>query len=373
MYRRMFEQPALHVYSIVTLCLILFVPFLGARDFWDLENEFAEVVRVMLIDGNYVLPTVNGTLWTASPPFYFWLATLFSWLTGEATEWAIRFPSAISATELILVFYYFVRKRFNARVAFVSTIVLATSVLTIHVERHVPVNMTFYLFVILALFLLMEVLVFGSHRAIHVYGAWFFMGLACLTSGPMGLLIPAIVVCPYLVLSGRWKNALALRPFSGVLLFAAVIAPWAASVAWKASGAWTQIVYIQLGVLHYPRHRGADHQFFFSFPLAFAPWCFLFIPAVFSLWRDRSKIWQDEILFLLIWFSTVLLFSDLLPGHHGHYLFLAYFPTALGLGIYLDRLTDSAPGSALRVWTHRFVVGFCLLLVVAAVAAPIIA
>ena len=373
MYRRMFEQPGLHIYCIVLLCLLLFVPFLGARDFWGLENEFAEVIRVMLLDGNYALPTVNGALWTASPPFYFWLATFFSWLAGESTEWAIRLPSAISGTELILVFYYFVRKRFNARIAFVSTIVLATSVLTIHVERHVPVNTTFYLFVILAIFLVMEVLVFGSRRAIHIYGVWFFMGLACLTSGPMGILVPAMVVCPYLALSGRWRNVLALRPLSGGLLFAAVIAPWAALVAWQTSGAWAKIVYTQLGVLHYPRHRGADHQFFFSFPLAFAPWCFLLIPALFSLWRERSKIWQDEILFLSIWFATVVLFSNLLPGHHGHYLFLAYFPAALGLGIYLNRLTSSVPGDALRVWTHRFVVGFCLLLVSAAVAAPIIA
>jgi len=61
------------------------------------------------------------------------------------------------------------------------------------------------------------------------------MGMAWLTRGPIGLLLPAIAVCLYLGLTHNWKKFFALRPLTGTLLFAALIAPWVAAT-WQGSG-----------------------------------------------------------------------------------------------------------------------------------------
>ena len=111
------DRSGFHVAFIFLLCLVLYFLFLGARDFWEAENQYAEIVRVMLLDGDYALPKVNGTLWADNPPLYFWLALLFSWMAGQVNEWTVRLPSALSATALILSFYLFSRKWFDARVA----------------------------------------------------------------------------------------------------------------------------------------------------------------------------------------------------------------------------------------------------------------
>lgn len=61
--QRVFDNPRLHVPVIFVVGLLIFFPLLGARDFWDHENEYAEITRVMLLDGNYMLPMFNGALW----------------------------------------------------------------------------------------------------------------------------------------------------------------------------------------------------------------------------------------------------------------------------------------------------------------------
>ena len=369
MHRQLIEDYSRHVFALVVLCLVIYFPYLGARDFWDVETHFAEVIRVMALKGNYFLPTMNGQLWTENPPLYFWIAVLFSWLFGSVSEFTIRLPSALSATEVILLYYLFLRKRFDARLAFLSTIVLATSVLTVHVERHVPINMTFYLFVILAVFLVMEVVVFDSVRLRDAYGVWFFIALACLTNGVAGLAIPAAIVFPYVLIQRCWKRALALRPVTGSLLFLAIIGIWVACVAWQKPDGWREVVFSQLRLLHHTDHTSVDHQFFFQFPLAFTPWAFLLVPAVISLWPKRSGIWEKPVLFMLIWFLSTLVFAESFLGYHSHYVFLTGFPAALLIGAYLDNLFSTAD-ARVGVWTHRFVLLLVFILVVAGITGP---
>ena len=62
MHRQVIEDPSRHVFALTVLCLLLYFPYLGARDFWDIETHFAEAIRVMVLDGNYFLPTMNGQL-----------------------------------------------------------------------------------------------------------------------------------------------------------------------------------------------------------------------------------------------------------------------------------------------------------------------
>ena len=369
MLTRAFEHEHLHIRLLLVLCLLLFFPLLAARDFWEQENQYAEVVRIMMLDGNYLVPKVNGTFFPESPPLYFWVAAIFSWVAGGVGELPLRLPSAVSATELIVVFYCFVRKRFDARLAIVSSVVLATSVLTVHVARHIPVNMLFYLFITVALFLLMELLVFDSERASHAYGAWLCMALACLTNGPVGILLPAVVVFIYLACSRCWQRIGSLRLVSGASLFLLLTVPWFAYLAWIGVDDWRQAILVHL---RFTGHRGPDHQVFFSFPLAFTPWCFLFIPMAISLWRKKFKFREKPILFLFVWFAVGLFLSEVSFGHHNHYLFLAYVPVALGVGYYLCKLAAVEADNRIYVWTHYSVLFVCGLFVLGGLSGPVI-
>jgi len=381
-WQQAFDNSRLHVPIIFVVCALIFFPLLGGRDFWDHENEYAEITRVMLLDGNYLLPMFNGELWADRPIFSFWIALAISWLAGQVNEWTVRLPSALSAVALIFVYYYFLKKRFAARAAFLSTVVFASSLLTVHVERHFPVNMVCFLLLVLSMFLFMEVLVFDSKRPLHIYGAWLTLGLACLTKGPLVILFPAAVISLYLALSSRWDKAWSLRPLTGVGVLLVIAVPWFAWAAWNTDGAWTRAFITRQYFWRYIGHDGEGGSFFLlhvfkylSFHLAvgFLPWTFLVVPAAISLWPERSKLQQGVILFFAVWALSILCIAVISDQHHGHDLFLILPPVALAVGHYLDRLISSPPHDRIRDWTNRFTLVGCLLLIGMSASGPFVA
>ena len=255
----------------------------------------------MLLDGNYLLPTVNDSFFPESPPLFFWLATGFSWLMGGASEWSIRLPSALSATELIVLSYYFLRKRFNARLAFLSAVVLATSVLTVHVERHVQVNMLFYLFITGGMLLVMEVLVFASKRTIHAYGAWLAMRWL-LTNGPWAFCFHWPWVSLPRCKRARWDTLLALRPVTGACCRCLLAIPWFIYLANTARpSGWIRLSFTcALRVI-------ADRSIssFLAFPGVFLP-VLSGCPLVICLLRQKREFARVRYLFLSLSCRTVL-------------------------------------------------------------------
>ena len=382
MLQQVVHDSRLHVPIIFTLGLLIFFPLLGARDFWGHENEYAEITRIMWLDGNYMLPMLNGELWAERPILSFWIALAISWLAGQVNEWTVRLPSALSALALSLVYYHFLRKHFAAQVALLSTVVLASSLLMVHVERHLPVNMVCFLLLLLSLFLFMEVLVFDSRRALHVYGAWLFLGLACLTKAPLVLLFPISVICFYLALSRRWDLAPRLRPLTGIILLVAVIVPWFAYVGWKTQGAWIRTFIAQQ---YFWRYAGPEGQATGSFAAhsvdylgfhlgaGFVPWIFLAVPATINLWPERNRLRNGAMLYFTIWVLSTLVISAVSDRHHGHDFFILFPPVALAAGSYLDNLLSSRANQRTLAWTNRFVFFGCILLVVAGASGPFIA
>ena len=381
MLDRLIDDVRFHVPVIFALGLSLYFPFLGARDFWGHENDFAEVTRVMLLDGDFWFPKVNGNAWTHNPPLFFTLTALFSWLIGRAGEWSIRLVPAVSAIVFVFFSYRFLARHFDARFAFLATLVLATSLLTIHVERHLPINMVFFLFVILSMFLLAEVIVFDSTHRIHSYGFWAFMGLACLTKGAVGIFLPLLVTILYLSLSGGWKKVLALRPLSGGLLFFAVISPWFLFAPGKRTDVAANV---------FPQHQHLTdvyrliHEYVrqfpksiiysvANFPVDFLPWSFLLIPAAMYLWRDRGKLREGAGLFLLLWVLSAFFLPQYFVEDHSHYLFLLVLPSAVAMGAFLDRLLRADEHDPVHGYTHRAIIAFCFFRAVAGFVFPIAA
>lgn len=53
MFRRLIAETRFHIPVIFVVSLALYFPFLGARDFWGHENEYAEVTQVMLLERDF--------------------------------------------------------------------------------------------------------------------------------------------------------------------------------------------------------------------------------------------------------------------------------------------------------------------------------
>jgi 4-amino-4-deoxy-L-arabinose transferase-like glycosyltransferase len=94
---------------------------------WD-EAWYASIARDILKSGNWIDTSFNGKPFYDHPPLGFWLMALSYKIFG-INEFSARFPSAfLGLLTIILVFFIF-RKLFkNDYIAFVSSLILGTSV-----------------------------------------------------------------------------------------------------------------------------------------------------------------------------------------------------------------------------------------------------
>lgn len=368
-----FNQPRYHLLFILALCAVHFFTFLGARDLWETETHYGEITRVMLRENEYWITRLNGEVWADSPPFYFWLTALLSRAWGRVDEWTVRLPSALAATALVVVFYYFARKWLGARAAFISTLVMSTAALTIHVERHIPINSTFYLWLATSMFLFMDVITADAPQPRRAYGAWFFLGLACLTKAPISVVLPLSVIGLFALVTRCWKKILWLRPVSGPLLLLLVISPWLFFALWKTSGHWVDFFFAQHHVLYNFRHRQPWFYAAVFFPIGFVPWVFLLPPAVLSLWDGLNGRGEPRFLFLSMWWLAGLVLAQLFDGHHNHYLFVAVMPAALVVGAFIDQLASGSANARALSWARVSLKVACVLLFVSGLAAPLLA
>lgn len=95
--------------SVLWLCLLAWLAFfcnlgnIGLID--ETEPLFAEAARQMVETGDWVTPYFNGETRFDKPPLIYWLMAIAYHIIG-VNEWAVRLPSAISATALMCFGFY---------------------------------------------------------------------------------------------------------------------------------------------------------------------------------------------------------------------------------------------------------------------------
>ncbi len=142
--------------TLLILCLayILFIHGLGSISLWDPdEPRQALMAREMVDRGDYIHPYLNGLPYLEKPPLHPWLIMLTARITGKVDEFSSRLPSAIAAA-LLLLFTYFLGRRLDHEVSgFLGALILATNYQFLGNARESVMDMTFALFIGMAIFL----------------------------------------------------------------------------------------------------------------------------------------------------------------------------------------------------------------------------
>ena len=153
-----------------------------------------------------------------------------------------------------------------------------------------------------------------------------------LTKGPIGLLLPGLVILVFLALA---RDLSALRRMcipTGLLVFAAVCAPWYIYM-YFAHGA--DFVNTFLGIHNVLRATVSEHAqwdvWYFYLGIYFIgmfPWSFALPLALYRVWRIRPDI-DVRTLFLLVWAIVVPVFFQFMATKYPTYSFPAFLPTAI--------------------------------------------
>jgi 4-amino-4-deoxy-L-arabinose transferase-like glycosyltransferase len=353
---------------------LLFLTKLGATDLWAPDEpryaQIAEEIRAMEHGpAGLVLLHLNGEAYTQKPPLYYWLAALAGAPGGRVTEFMARLPSALAGVAVVWLTMRLGTTLLGGAAGIAGAALLLTTPLLAHLARRVQLDVLLALleFAALAAFWAFDSGLRRSRATVAVlHGA---MGLAVLTKGPVGFLVPSLVIVAFLAWERRLRDVRRLFPPWALLLSLAPGAAWFAAAAHLAAPGFIGDAFVENVVLRFFHSGAHPHPFYYylyHFPAIFLPWA-LFWPLVWRVGRKTAlapegdpRAWR----FLLAWVAVTLVFFSLSSGKRGLYLLPAFAPAALLCG---DALVRTLSG--LRALPRSVTLGAAGLAAVACVLA----
>ncbi|MEG4572989.1 glycosyltransferase family 39 protein [Microcoleus sp. N3A4] len=365
--------------SLLWLCAIASVAFLwnlgniGLVD--ETEPLFAEAARQMTVTGDFITPYFNGETRFDKPPLIYWLMAV-AYRTLGVNEWAVRLPSALCAIGLTCLGFYTLSKskeegrrkkeeghdtdsdtdtRMNATVfppslshsptlplspspsipIFLSTPWIGAALIALNPQTIAwgRTGVSDMLLVacmcsaLLAFFLgytleeKREKAEFSTVSASVFPNKWYLtcyvlIALAILAKGPVGIVIPALIVGGFGLYLGNFRQLWReMRPVSGILIILAIALPWYILVILANGQTYIDSFF---GYHNFQRftevvnkHSAPWYFYFFVVLVGFAPWS-IYLPVAIartrfwqrSYWRRQPRSAQLS-LFALFWFGCI--------------------------------------------------------------------
>ncbi|MGH7149161.1 MAG: ArnT family glycosyltransferase, partial [Planctomycetota bacterium] len=335
-------------FALALGCLAAWLPTLSGRDLWaPNEPRFAEIAREMVERGDYLVPHLNGEVYPDKPPLFFWLEVASARALGGFSEFALRLPSALAGTALVLLTYRIGLHLFGRRAAFLAGAFLATAKLFPEQSTRAVVDPLFSLCVAAGMLVYLRARGRWGPLAGAHFGLWW--GLSILSKG-YGLLLPALPAALEALLRvrrrGEPRSPFFGRPLLGILasvLVAALVAGAWFLPALRRDGhplTFSESVGKQVvGRILAPwNHEQPLWYFLLTFPVEFLPWTPFLLLAIPSLRRPAPD--GDGVRLASVWFFATLVLFSLIPSKRGIYLLPAFPAAALLLGRTVGRLCE---------------------------------
>ena len=290
------------------------------------EGRNAEVAREMAETNDYVMPRLNGLPYLDKPIVYFAAEAAVMEVLGP-TELAARLPAYLFTLATAAVLFWFARRL--GVDPWVTAIVFLTMPFVVAFARTVIFDSALMFFVVVALCAFWCAI--EERNARWSWLAWASMGFAIITKGPVTFVLVLFVVIPY---AWRRKALRVLFPIVGLVLFAAVIAPWVWGVMQVVPEFLRYVLVTETAarMATDELQRTGPPWYFVPYLIGGAlPWS---IVAIFS-WKSLKK--RGE-LFLLLWLLVPLVFFSISQSKRPQYI----LPLMPAVALLLARVWEEA-------------------------------
>ncbi|HWH83954.1 MAG TPA: glycosyltransferase family 39 protein [Burkholderiaceae bacterium] len=350
---------------LLTLLALWLLATLGVRPLLlPDEGRYAEVARAMRL-GDALVPTLDGLPFFHKPPLFYWLDLFAMRLVGIG-EFAGRFGSALGAWLMGAALLLAMRRWHGPRAAAIALGVLATTPFFFVGGQYANHDMLVGGLITAA--------VLAWARAVDapprverrwMLAGWALCALALLAKGLIGVVLPMLVVGPWLLAQGRWRQVLKLLHPAGLIVFAVLGLPWLVAMQLRFPGFFDYFIVEQ----HFRRFALATFNnvhgawFFLAvMPLATLPWSAWLPAALRRAWGARSPT-----LGLYAWWTIAIVGFFSIPSSK----LVGYALPALAPWCALLALAVAAGGGRAWRWAMGAAALGCVVLVgVAAVKAP---
>lgn len=311
-YLSLLRQPLLWIF-LVSLPFYL----IGVRSLALNDNDamYPQIAAEMLHSGDWVTPRLDGVAHFDKPPLIYWLNAVSLRLLGQ-TDAAARIWPVLGACLAILVVGGIGASLYGKRAGWLSALVFSGCVGPYLYCRVIAVSADIILCFWTALAILAYIrAIIDKHRR---GGLWLMVmfacfGLAGLTKSLYGFGLPIAIIGLHAILTGRWRSFLCWRAAAGVLLTAAIVAPWHILAA-RAHPDFLWCYFIRENFQRFlgdrwPRDEFLSAPLFLVFTVLWTfPWMGLLPQAVFrGVRRIGQTGWvQANDLLICIWFLFII-------------------------------------------------------------------
>jgi len=349
---------------LVVIFSLSFLVKLGSSPLLEIDEAiYAEIARESFVSGDYLSTHFNYDTEFSKPPLQYWLLQI-SYAIFGVNEWAVRLPSFIMAIGVLSLTYLFGRHIKSSSAGLWACLVLCATPGFYSMIRDARMDLTLTFFIALSIYGFYVYTRNGTaqiNRPPPVHpspskgeekggGRGFFciyvgMAGAILTKGPIGLILPILIISLFMLLRKKSDSFRSFKPFHGILLVFSLIAPWYIYMTWRYGYSFIEknIIYENLRKFFvkgiYESNPGG--HFFLSHTLLwyFFPWWIFWFYQHYKWikdWNNKVPEHRDITIILLLWFYVPLVFFSLSRYSLPNYLSLIIPAASLGVGIYIE-------------------------------------
>jgi len=298
------------------------------------EGRYANVARDML-QGDGLTPLLNGLPFFHKPPLMYWLDMAAMSALG-VNQFTARIGPFVGAWVMGAAIFLAVRRWHGARAAAMTLMVLATTPFFFVAGQYANLDM------LVGGMLTATVLAFVRAAEVErpslqwIVIAWAFTALSVLAKGLIGIVLPAIVVGPWLLAQGRWRTVLRLLNPVGIVVFAVVALPWFVLMQQRYPGFFDYFIVEQ----HFRRFvqtnfNNAHPGWFYVvlLPALTLPWSLWLPLALRDAWRERAGPQRWQFALYAWWIVSIVGFFSLPSSKLVGYVLPAIAPWCLLLSL----------------------------------------
>ncbi len=326
---------------LLVICCACWIPGMVSRSLWHPdEPRFALMTRTMVATGEYVAPTKMGEIYHSKPVLHLWLTALTSRALGGVSEITMRIPSFFAALGGVLIAHAFASSLFGSGAGLLAGLILASDFRYLTQAQWASTDMLLFLFTAAAL------AAFYEGRRTKRRGWYLVMyamcGLATLVKGPVGFVLPGLVVVCHLAARRDAREVLRMRLPLGAVIVTGLVGPWL-WLYWRDAGAGhaTALLFVESVGRYFNAWNNVHpwHYYLWRFPLDFLPWVPILPGAIVFARRHMPR---THAVYLLCWFAVCFVFYSISPGKRGVYILPVHLPAAVACAWFLDRASSGA-------------------------------
>lgn len=296
-----------------------------------MEGREALVMQEIANTGNWILPLRNGETIPSKPPFLHWCGVLVANLTGGVSPWSVRFPNALFSALSVALTCLLGCRLSGREVGVLAALMLFTTPAVVEMAREGWVDPALSFFILTALTSFTFMYENEEWRDWKIWVFYLALAGAVLSKGPIGYLLPLVVIVSYLAIQQQLSHLRELIFLPGILVAIGLPLLWYLAAFSQQGWAFVHKQIWQENLVRFTAGSGkripSATFFFIPFLVEGFPWSLLF---GFGLWRlaQQAPV-RERGVFPLVWLFSIVMFFAVAAGKRSIYLLPTYPAVAL--------------------------------------------